>query len=384
MEEAPMDYVTSIGLDVHARSVTAAAFDPITGEMTTKAFANEPEPIAEWIGGFQKPKAVYESGVTGFVMQRRLSDLGIDCVIGAVSKMHRPPADKVRKNDRNDALFLARMLAARNIVEVWVPDTECESCRNLARAYDDARLDLQRARQRLSKFLLRQGHVFNEKAPAGRLKHCWGKAHLAWLEAIKFEQKADEQTYQYYLERVHDLTGRKAELFSQIQRHAQRPRWKTRVDALMCLKGIDTLTAFSLVVEAGTFSRFKNAEAFSAWTGLVPSERSSGACERKGRITKAGNGQVRRILIESAWTYSFGKAGAKSLKKDQVVDPPVRKTATRGIRRLMNRRDDLMESGKKSVVANTAIARELAGWVWALGVMVENEKASLSRAFLPS
>lgn len=155
------NYVTAIGLDVHARSIKACALNPMTGEVERASFGYDPASVAEWALGFESPKAVYESGVTGFHLCRALRALGLDCAVGAVSKMQRPAADRGRKTDRRDAEFLARPLATRNVVEVWVPDERTEAARDLSRALADARGDLQRAKQRMSKFLLRHGHVFD-------------------------------------------------------------------------------------------------------------------------------------------------------------------------------------------------------------------------------
>ena len=110
------NYVTAIGLDVHARSISACAFDPMTGEVVRARFGYDPASVAEWVLGFESPKAVYESGPTGFHLCRALRALGVDCAVGAVSKMHRPAADRGRKNDRRDAEWLARLLACRNVV----------------------------------------------------------------------------------------------------------------------------------------------------------------------------------------------------------------------------------------------------------------------------
>ena len=178
-----MTYITSIGLDVHARSVSACAFDPFTGEVAQRRFGTDAGEIAEWILGFESPKAVYESGPTGFALCRELRALGVDCVVGAVSKMQKPSAEKRRKNDRRDAAFLARLLATRNITEVWVPPVEAEAARDLSRALDDAREDLQRARQRLSKFLLRRGLVFDETDALGRRRSAWTRAFWRWAES---------------------------------------------------------------------------------------------------------------------------------------------------------------------------------------------------------
>ena len=171
-------YVTAIGLDVHARSIKAFALNPMTGEAERASFGYDPAAVAEWALGFESPRAVYESGVTGFHLCRALRALGLDCVVGAVSKMQRPAADRGRKTDRRDAEFLARLLATRNVVEVRVPDERTEAARDLSRALADARDDLQRAKQRMSKFLLRHGHVFDESTPTGRRRGNCDKVNI--------------------------------------------------------------------------------------------------------------------------------------------------------------------------------------------------------------
>ena len=162
-----MNHLTSIGLDVHARSISAAAFNPFTGSVETRRFEYSPCDVAAWIAQFERPKAVYESGVTGFDLARSLHGLGVECVVCASSKLQRPPADARKKNDTADAVFLARLLATCNITEVFIPDQETEAAHDLVRAHDDLKQDLTRARQRLGMFLMRHGLVFNEKTPTG-------------------------------------------------------------------------------------------------------------------------------------------------------------------------------------------------------------------------
>ena len=182
-----LDTTTFVGLDVHARSIKAVSLDVMTGEVRCATFGYDAGAVAEWVRSVDpKAKCVYESGVTGFDLQKRLSGLGVDCVVGAVSKMIKPSADRRRKNDRNDAEFLARMLSVGNVVEVWVPDDECEAARDLTRALEDARDDLSRSKQRLSKFLLRHGLAFDERTPTGRRKGNWTRAHWSWIESIRF------------------------------------------------------------------------------------------------------------------------------------------------------------------------------------------------------
>ena len=163
-----MRHVTSIGLDVHARSITAVALDSITGEVAAQRFGNSSAEVASWILKFESPKAVYESGVTGFHLVRELRNPGVDCIVGAVSKMQRPAADKRRKNDRNDAEFSARQLLARNVVEVFAPDEETEAARSLSRVLEDIRDDLTRAKHRLTHLLIRWGTPGTNAPPRAR------------------------------------------------------------------------------------------------------------------------------------------------------------------------------------------------------------------------
>lgn len=207
------DTTTFVGLDVHARSIKAVSLDVMTGEVRAATFGYDAGAVAEWIRSVGPgARCVYESGVTGFDLQKRLSGLGVDCVVGAVSKMIKPSADRRRKNDRNDAEFLARMLSVGNVVEVWVPDDECEAARDLTRALEDARDDLSRAKQRLSKFLLRHGLAFDERTPTGRRKGNWTRAHWSWIESIEFAEKADNDVLAYYVDAVRRAAEEKARL----------------------------------------------------------------------------------------------------------------------------------------------------------------------------
>jgi transposase len=244
--------------------------------------------------------------------------------------------------------------------------------RDITRALEDARDDVVRARQRLLKFLLRHGHIFDEINERGQRKQNWTHSHWRWIHEIRFSEQADTETLAYYILRVRQAEVEKKALERLIATHAEESRWKSRVDALRLVKGIEIITAFSLTVEAQVFSRFEKAEDFAAWTGLVPSDHSSGDVIRRGGITKSGNVHVRRLLIESSWHYAMNiTKKPKQLDWDQKVAPRVENHAIKATKRLAARRDYLHRRGKKPVVANCATARELAGWVWAIGRMVE-------------
>lgn len=347
MEGAPMlDTATFIGLDVHARSIKAVSLDVMTGEVRAATFGYDAGAVAEWVRSVDpRARCVYESGVTGFDLQKRLSGLGVDCVVGAVSKMIKPSADRRRKNDRNDAEFLARMLSVGNVVEVWVPDDECEAARDLTRALEDARDDLSRSKQRLSKFLLRHGLVFDERTPTGRRKGNWTRAHWSWIESIRFAERADNDVLAYYVDAVRRAAEEKARLEGLVEAEARKPRWRKRVDSLRCLKGVDTASAADLVFEAGEFSRFRNARSFAAWVGLT--------------------------LVETAWHYLTCSGRPKEPARGQAPDRGARRHAAKGVRRLVERREALLARGVHGNKANVATARELACWVWAGGLMAE-------------
>ena len=358
-----MAYRTSIGLDVHARSIEAAAFVPETGEIVQKSFPYDPWAVAEWAKAQPQPaKCVYESGPTGFDLQRRLSEAGVECCVGAVSKMLRPSGDRV-KTDRRDAAFLARMLAVGNVVEVAVPPPAVEAARDLARAREDCRHDLTRARHLLSKFLLRKGVVYGRTA--------WTKAHRAWLASLSFDDPCEQLVLDEYLEGVRSLELRRARLDAAIAERASRPDLAPVVSALRCLRGISTVTAFTLAVEVGDFSRFPDARSFMSYVGLVPSESSSGETVSRGGITRTGNGHARTLLVESAWHHArrYTPMSPTAIAEAAGVPAAVAEAAARANRRLHERCAHLRSRGKPANVVNAAVARELAGFVWALAVL---------------
>lgn len=366
-----MSHATAIGLDVHARSIAAVALSRDTGEVAAKTFGYDPASVAEWILSFEDPKAVYESGVTGFHLVRALRSLGVDCVVGAVSKMQRPAADRRRKNDRSDAEFLARQLLAHNVVEVFVPDEGTEGARCLSRALEDLREDLTRAKHRLTHLLIRWGHAWNELTPEGRRKGTWTRAHWEWIRSIDLPDACAQEALDYYVSEVRHIESQKKAVEGRIARHAAEERWRARVEALRCLKGVEAATAFAIVVEAGVFSRFDSARSFSSWLGLVPSERSSGERVRRGGITKAGNSHLRKLLVEASWHYARATKERKRGLCGGAVPSRISNHAAKGVERLVGRRRGFAARRMRPVVANVATARELSCWVWALGRMCE-------------
>ena len=177
---------TSVGLDVHARSIKAVALVLDTGEVKVASFGYDPASVAGWVMALPQPaKCVYESGCTGFHLARALGELGVECAVGAVSKMTKPTALRKAKSDVSDAEWLARQLPLGNITEVWVPDEECEGARDLARALGDAREETTRSKHLLTSFLLRHGLCFDERTPTGARRKNWTAAFWAWVRSVE-------------------------------------------------------------------------------------------------------------------------------------------------------------------------------------------------------
>ena len=286
---------TSVGLDVHARSVVAAAIDGETGEVFRARLCPASSEVISWIGRLPGPCAVvYESGPTGFGLARALSAAGIRCEVAAASKLQRPAGDRV-KTDARDALQLSRLLRLDEVVAVRVPSREQESARDLVRAREAARQDLMRARHRLSKLLLRNGIVYD----GGK---AWTQAHDGWLLRQSFPLAGTQAAFADAYEAVILTVGRRARLDEKITAMALDSEFTPIVRRLACLRGISTLTGFALAVEIGDWERFTGA-GIGAYLGLVPSENSSGSHRAQGPITKTGNTHVRRLLVEAAWHH---------------------------------------------------------------------------------
>ena len=253
------------------------------------------------------------------------------------------------------------MLAVGNVVEVAVPTTAMEAARDLARAREDCREGLMRARHLLSKLLLRKGIVYGGRT-------AWTKAHREWLSRVELADPCERLVLEEYLESVRSLELRRARLDAAIAERAKAPDLAPVVSALSCIRGISTVTAFSVAVEVGDFSRFPDARSFMSYVGVVPSEGSSGETTARGKVTRTGNGHVRTLLVESAWHHArrYSPMSATSLADARGVPAAVAEAAERANRRLHERASRLRSRGKPANVANMAVARELAGFVWAV------------------
>lgn len=355
---------TSVGLDVHARSVVAAAIDGVTGELVQARLTPSHDHIRSWIRELPGPAAAtYEAGPTGFGLFRALTAAGIRCEVAAPSRLQRPVGDRV-KTDSRDAVHLARLLRLDEITSVSVPTVEQEAARDLVRAREDCRGDLMRARHRLSKLLLRQGIVYSDGA-------AWTGKHDAWLRRQRFEQVATQMTFESDYDTVLTTRARRDRLDKAIGVMAADSEFTPLVHRLGCLRGVSTLTGFALAVEIGDWERFTG-NTIGSFVGLVPSEFSSGRSRVQGPITKTGNTHVRRLLVEAAWHHRARYAPGKTMHdRWELAGPQARARGDEGNRRLHARWVRFNERHKRHVVANVAVARELAGWCWSLAVMTE-------------
>jgi len=351
---------TSVGLDVHARSVAAHGMDEVTGEVFAASLAPGAE-VHDWLGKLPGPVAVlYEAGPTGFGLARELRAAGIRCEVAAPSKLQRPAGDRV-KNDARDAEHLCRLLRLGEYTPVTVPDAATESARDLVRAREDCRKDLMRSRHRLSKLLLRQQIVYDGNA--------WTGAHRDWLARQRFDDANLQVTFDEYLDQVLSTLARRDRLDARIEQLAADSAWTPMVRRLCCLRGISTLTGFALAVEIGDWTRF-DGNSIGAYLGLVPSEHSSGRSRMTGPITRTGNAHVRRLLIEAALHHMRPYRKGKVLRARQdLASPAARARGDAGNRRLHARWAGFQARKKRHHVATVAIARELAGWCWSIAVI---------------
>jgi transposase len=347
----------TVGLDVHARSIRLAAVraDELLDERTLPYDEGEVERLLRrWPG----VRCCYEAGPTGFGLYRYLSGRGIDCFVVAPGLVPQRPGDRV-KTDPRDARKLARLLAGGLLEPIHVPSPGLEAARDLVRGREDARLDRMRDRHRLSKFCLRHGRLLPTSG--------WTVLRRKWLGEQRFEHAAEQITFDSYLRTVDLVDARVEQLEQAIRAQAEQGPWRELVARLRCLRGVDTLTAFALVAEIGDFSRFKTAEEFMAFVGLVPSEHSSGEQRRQGAITKVGNAHVRRLLVESAWHARRRPTVSYELtRRHRGQDPAVIERAWRCQQRLYQRWQRMAGRGKPHQKIVVACARELAGFVWAI------------------
>ena len=354
-----------VGLDVHKETISVA--HAAAGAGTPPHFVGEVGTrqcdIDKLVRRLQSlsPKLVfaYEAGPCGYVLHRYLTDKGLECRVVAPSLIPKKPGDRV-KNDRRDAVEIARLLRSGDLTGVYVPSVEDEAIRDVCRARDATRVTLKAAKLRLKSFLLRLGFHYVGRAD-------WNEAHRRYLAQVVCPTPAQQIVFQEALRAVDEQVERLARLEEQLRELAPSWRLYPVVEALQALRGVQWLVALTVVAELGDLTRFDNPRQLAAFVGLTPSEHTSGEKRRQGGITKTGNGRARRVLIEGAWAYRYpAKISAHIQRRIDKLPKIAQDIGWKAQVRLCKRYRRLIARGKHANIVTTAIARELLAFMWAI------------------
>jgi transposase len=365
-----MTTIKFIGLDVHKDTIAVAVADEgLKGEVRFYGtIPNTPEAIRRLVNRLSGPGTAlsfcYEAGPCGYGIYRQLTKLGAACLVIAPSMMPRRPGERI-KTDRRDALTLARLLRAGELTAVWVPDEGHEAVRDLVRARRQAKADLTAAKLTLLSFLLRQDRRFPGRST-------WSQAHWRWLGQQAFASPHHQLVFGECIRRIEEAQARCERLDLALAEAVAGWSLAPLVEALQALRGVGLVVAATLVAEIGDLSRFESPKQLMSWLGLVPSERSSSTRRRQGGITKSGNAHARTMLIEAGWSYRLpAREAARYRTRVEGLPDEVRAVAWRAQVRLCQRFRRLMAAGKPLPKVTTAIARELAGFVWDIARRVQ-------------
>jgi transposase len=366
------DVQKSVGLDVSKEMISVGVAEAGRGELRFYGnVPNNPESVRKLMKKLGNPENLhvcYEAGSTGYGLVRLLLSMGIDCIVVAPTLIPRRAGDRV-KTDRRNALRLAQLLRAGELTPVWTPDEDHEALRDLIRARHDVKEDLQRARQRLVHFLLR-----NDIRPPQGTRN-WTVKHRNWVNTLKFEKSSLHIVFQEYLHTIKEIEDRMKRIEAEIHQEAIHSEHAPVIQALQTLRGIAEVTAVTLVAEIGQFSRFSSVRQLMSYAGLVPKEYSSGSSRWQGSITKIGNAQIRRVLCESAWSYRHTPSvKGDLLKRQEGQDPEVKRISWKAQNRLHKKFYSITSRGKSGKQAAFAVARELIGFIWAIGCYIEEKK----------
>lgn len=360
-----MESILYVGLDVHKKSIEVAlAEGGLEGEVRRYGriggdLDSSDKVVRKLISTGKDLRFVYEAGPCGYEIYRHLNERGDHCVVVAPSQVPRRSGDRI-KNDRRDAMVLARLHRAGELTAVYVPTPEDEAMRDLVRGREDAKRDERKAKQRLGAFLLRHGYRY-----PGR--KTWSRPHMRWISDIRMPHPAQQITMQEYIVAITECEDRVRRLTEQIRTMVSTWRMAPVVEALQALRGVSLIVAATAVSELGDLGRFANPSELMAYLGLVPSEHSSGERNRRGRITKTGNNHVRRALVQAAWTYRLTpRVSRVLLKRQEGLPQNICDISWRAQLRLCGRYRSMMARGKTKQIVITAIARELAGYMWAI------------------
>lgn len=357
-----------VGLDVHKNSIAVAVAREGRGEPEYLGeIAHDSKSVRKLLKRLSPNGEVlnfcYEAGPTGYGLYRGLTGQGHECDVVAPSLIPRKAGERL-KTDRRDALMLARLHRAGELTRVWVPGEGQEAIRDLTRAREDMKAIELKARQRLGAFLLRHGQVYQGKSR-------WTQAHWRWLEEVKFANPVQQIVLQEYIDTVKEAQRREAGLEQEMRKVLEGWSLQPVVEALMALRGVDLITAMTILAELGDITRFDSPRELMAYLGVVPSEHSSGESRRQGGITRTGNGHVRRVLVESAHSYRYPARKTRHIqRRAEKTSERVQAMAWESQKRLCDRYQKLLQVGKLKQVVVTAIARELVGFIWAIACEV--------------
>lgn len=358
---------TFVGLDVHKDSTSIAVGKQ--GEKarfigTVDAQLRSLCKVLGKLGAPESMRVVYEAGPCGYTLVRELRARGYDCEVVAPAKVARRAGDRV-KTDRRDALHLSEQARAGALTTVWVLDEADEALRDLVRAREDAVRSRLKARQRLQAMLLRHGHRYHGKT-------AWTPAHERYLSQLSFKHPAQQIAFVEYRQAVNESYRRVERLTEALREQVQTWRMRPVVEALMTLRGIDFVAATTLCAELGDLRRFAHPRELMSFLGLVPSEHTTGRSRRLGAITRTGNGHARRMLVEAAWNYRFPARISRALQVRQEGQcAAIRDLSWQAQTRLSRRYRALSSRRLPSNKVCVAVARELAGFVWAIAREVE-------------
>jgi len=361
-----------VGLDVHAESIAVAVAERGGEVRSLGTVPNQESALRRLIrrlGKREELRVCYEAGPTGYVVYWWLVGLGVHCDVVAPTLVPVRAGDRV-KTDRRDAVKLARCYRAGDLTSVWVPDPAQEALRDLVRAREAAKKDQLRLRHRLQKFLLRRG----VRPPQG--SRAWGTVHRGWLHTVRFQYPAQDTVMLDHLCEVEHAEERLRRLDQAIEDSISTAPEHLRelVAGLAAMRGIARPAAAMIAVELGLMSRFAKPRQLMGYAGLVSAEHSSGGSVRRGAITKTGNAHLRRILVEAAWAYRHRPGiGRELAKRQKGISRAICETALKAQHRLHRKYVRLSSRGKPHQQVVTAVARELLGFVWAVGLQVERE-----------
>ena len=353
---------TFVGIDAHKKDLFVAMLIGREKTPVTWQLANEPNAVRRLVRKLEREapgpvQVFYEAGPCGYALQRQMTTSRVNCDVVAPALIPRKPGERVKTN-RRDARKLVELGRAGLLTTVQPPTPEEEAVRDLCRARDDAREDLQRCRHRLGKLLLRRGLHY-----PGRN---WTRGHRQWIDSLSWTHAAERAVVDDYLLAIDQTEARLRELDVRLTETAEREPYRTPVGWLRCFRGIETLSAMLILAELHDFRRFSSARALMAYLGLVPGEDSSGEKHRRGRITRTGNALVRRVLVETAWHYQHRPAIGVALARRRKGQPGrVIAIADKAQQRLCRRFRKLAVEHKPAPKVAVAIARELAGFLWA-------------------